>query len=112
MLSLTRDSPAAALMHVSSATPNKRSLGALNGLARTVAAIQGAIGPGVADSLFAFPITNNILGGTFVYVVLLTLMCVELCVAVKQQQVERNTCWYDVGVTSTKRCQCRLCDTL
>jgi hypothetical protein len=54
MLSLTRDSPAAALMYLSSATPNKRSLGALNGLARTVAAIQGAIGPGVADSLLRF----------------------------------------------------------
>ena len=86
MLSLTHDSPAAALMYVSSATPNKRSLGALNGLARTVAAIQGAIVPGVADSLFAFSITNNTLGGTFVYVgVLLTLVCVELCVAVQQQ---------------------------
>ena len=48
-----------------------------------VASIQCAVGPAVADSLFAFSVTNNILGGNFVYVVLLTLVCVGLYMAVR-----------------------------
>jgi len=68
-------------MYVSSATPNKRSLGALNGLARIMASVQNAAGPAVADSLFAFSVTNNVLGGNFVYVVLLILVCVGLYIA-------------------------------
>lgn len=36
------------------------------------------------DSLFAFSITNNVLGGKFVYVVvLLSLVCVGLGIAVR-----------------------------
>jgi hypothetical protein len=81
MLSLAYDLSGSVLIYVSSAAPSRRSLGALNGLARAVASTQGAIGPGVADSLFAFSITNNVLGGNFVYVVLLTLVCVGLCAA-------------------------------
>jgi hypothetical protein len=75
------DFPGAVFMYVSSATPNKRSLGTVNGLARIVASVQCAVGPAVADSLFAFSITNNVLGGNFVYVVLLTLVCVGLFIA-------------------------------
>ena len=63
-LSGTRDLSGAMSMYVSSATPNKRSLGALNGLARIMASVQNAAGPAVAGSLFAFSVTNNVLGGT------------------------------------------------
>jgi hypothetical protein len=70
-------------MYLSSATSSRRSLGALNGFAQMVASIQCAVGPAVADSLFAFSVTNNILGGNFVYVVLLTLVCVGLYMAVR-----------------------------
>ncbi|KAH9017584.1 hypothetical protein EDB84DRAFT_1442730 [Lactarius hengduanensis] len=41
-----------------------------------------------AASLFAFSLQNNILGGQFAYVVLLSLACIGLCVAV---QLPRNT---------------------
>ena len=61
-------------MYINSATPNRRSLGALNGLAQSVASFQHAVGPAAAGSLFAFSVTNNILGGNFVYVVLFTLV--------------------------------------
>jgi hypothetical protein len=71
------------MIYVSSAAPSRRSLGAVNGLGRVVASILTAVGPGVADSLFAFSVTNNVLGGNFVYLVLLTLVCVGLCVAVR-----------------------------
>ncbi|KAH9955873.1 MFS general substrate transporter [Russula dissimulans] len=75
-------------MYISSATPNKRSLGAANGFAQSLASVQRAVGPAVADWLFAFSITNGVLGGNFVYVVLLALVCAGLCVAV---QLPRNT---------------------
>lgn len=70
-------------MYIAFFTPNKRSLGAANGLAQTVAAIQRTVGPAAADWLFAFSISNNVLGGNFVYVALLSLVCVGLCVAVQ-----------------------------
>ncbi|KAH9164612.1 MFS general substrate transporter [Lactarius sanguifluus] len=75
-------------MFVSSAAPNTRSLGALNGLAQMVVSTQRAVGPAAATSLFAFSLQNNILGGQFAYAVLLSFACVGLCVAV---QLPRNT---------------------
>jgi len=68
-------------MYLSSAAPNKRSLGATNGLAQSVASIQRTVGPAVADWLFAFSIANNVLGGNFVYIVLLFLVCGGLYIA-------------------------------
>ncbi|KAH9020409.1 hypothetical protein EDB85DRAFT_2005090 [Lactarius pseudohatsudake] len=78
----------ASYMYISSAVPNKRSLGATNGLAHTVASIQRMVGPAVADWLFAFSLTNNVLGGNFVYVILVVLVGVGLCVSA---QLPRNT---------------------
>jgi hypothetical protein len=73
-------------MYLSSAAPNKRSLGATNGLAQSVASIQRTIGPAVADGLFAFSIANNILGGNFAYIVFLLLVGGGLCIAVQLPQ--------------------------
>jgi hypothetical protein len=70
-------------MYISSATPNRQSLGALNGLARSVASVQRAVGPAAAGSLFAFSVTNNILRGNFVYIVLFTLVGIGLYFAAK-----------------------------
>jgi hypothetical protein len=69
-------------MYVSSSTPpDKRSLGMVNGFAQSVAAVQRMVGPAAADSLFAFSVTKNVLDGNFVYVVLLSLVCVGLSIA-------------------------------
>ena len=81
-------------MYLSSAAPNERSLGATNGLAQSVASIQRTVGPAVADWLFAFSIANNVLGGNFVYFVLLVLVCVGLYVAA---QLPRHMWTRDVG---------------
>lgn len=78
----------AVAMFISSAAPNKRSLGATNGLAQTVVSIQRAVGPAVAVSLFAFSLQNDVLGGHFAYVVFLFLVGVALCVAI---QLPRDT---------------------
>ena len=71
----------AACIYVSSAAPSKRLLGATNGLAQTVASAQGTIVPAAADWLFAFSITNDVLGGNLVYVVLVGAVFVGLSVA-------------------------------
>ena len=70
-------------MYISSAVPNKRSLGAINGMAQTMISIQRTIGPAAAASLFAFSLENNILGGNFAYIVLLATVWAGLGVAVQ-----------------------------
>jgi hypothetical protein len=68
-------------MYISTAAPNKRSLGATNGVAQTIVSIQRTVGPAAAASLFAFSLENDILRGNFVYVVLLAVVCFGLGVA-------------------------------
>ncbi|KAI0250883.1 MFS general substrate transporter [Lactifluus subvellereus] len=71
----------AVFMFICAAAPNQRSLGATNGFAQTLASVQRAVGPAAADWLFAFTLMHNILGGKFIYVVLLVLVCVALAIA-------------------------------
>ncbi|KAH9165756.1 MFS general substrate transporter [Lactarius sanguifluus] len=78
-------------MYISSAIANKRSLGAVYGLAQMVGSIQRMVGPAAADWLFAFSLTNNVLGGNFAYVILVVLVGVGLCVSA---QLPRNTWSY------------------
>ncbi|KAI0290680.1 MFS general substrate transporter [Russula brevipes] len=69
-------------IYISSAAPNKRSLGATNGLAQTVVSIQRTVGPAAATSLFAFSLESNVLGGNFAYAVLFLLVIVGLFASV------------------------------
>ncbi|KAI9443931.1 MFS general substrate transporter, partial [Lactarius indigo] len=78
----------AVFMYICSAAPNKRSLGATNGVAQTMVSIQRTVGPATAASLFAFSLDNNILGGHFAYVVLHAIVWVGLGVAM---QLPKNT---------------------
>jgi hypothetical protein len=80
-LSVSRMGFSAASIYISSAAPSKRLLGATNGLAQTVVSVQGTIVPAATDWLFAFSITNDVLGGNFVYVVLVSGVFVGLFVA-------------------------------
>ena len=75
-------------MYISSAAPNKRSLGATNGIAQMVVSMQRTVAPAAAASLFAFSLDNNVLGGNFAYAVLLVIVCVGLGVAL---QLPRGT---------------------
>ena len=50
--------------------------------------VQRTVGPAAAASLFAFSLENNVLGGNFVYVVLLVVVCAGLGVAA---QLPKNT---------------------
>ncbi|KAH9054507.1 MFS general substrate transporter [Lactarius vividus] len=68
-------------VYVSSAAPNRRSLGTIYGLTNAASSVVGAIGPVGADWLFAFSLTHSILGGKFAYIVLLGVVCIELGVS-------------------------------
>jgi hypothetical protein len=68
-------------MYITAAAPNKRSLGATNGLAQTTVSIARAIGPAFATSLFSFSVEQNILGGYGVYSLFLVLSIGALLLA-------------------------------
>ncbi|KAF8267246.1 MFS general substrate transporter [Lactarius quietus] len=75
-------------MYISSAAPNKRSLGAAYGLAQVASSVQSVIGPATAGQLFSFSLTHNVLGGNLSYVVLVGAACVALGISA---QLPRNT---------------------
>jgi len=60
-------------IYITAASPNKRSLGATNGLALTLVSIGRMLVPAMANSLLAFSIQNQILWGYAVYIVLIFL---------------------------------------
>ncbi|KAL4062219.1 major facilitator superfamily domain-containing protein [Scleroderma yunnanense] len=62
-------------MFITNASPNKHSLGAINGLGQTMMLMAKAIGPAAFTSLFAFSKQLDLLGGNLVYVVLGSLAC-------------------------------------
>ncbi|KAI0671692.1 MFS general substrate transporter [Trametes maxima] len=67
-------------MFVTSAAPDKNSLGATNGLAQLAASIVRAIGPAGSTSLFALSLDQNWLGGNAVYVIFAILSCMFMLV--------------------------------
>lgn len=58
-------------MYITAAAPNRRCLGALNGVSQTTASVVRAVGPALATSLFAYSIQSNFMGGYGVYIVLM-----------------------------------------
>ncbi|KAH9939493.1 MFS general substrate transporter [Amylocystis lapponica] len=70
------------MIFVTSSAPNKRSLGATNGIAQLVAAVLRAVGPASATSLFALSLEHNWAGGYGVYAILIALSCVLWFVSV------------------------------
>ncbi|KAH9005447.1 MFS general substrate transporter [Lactarius hatsudake] len=75
-------------MYVSSAAPNKRSLGAVFGFSQMANSVASAVGPAAAVWLFAFSLTHNVLGGKFAYIVLLGVVCITLGISM---QLPKNT---------------------
>ncbi|KAH9838448.1 MFS general substrate transporter [Rhodofomes roseus] len=73
---------AASFMFVTTSAPNKRSLGATNGVAQVIAALLRSVGPASATSLFALSLEHNWLGGKAVYVILMLTSCVLWFVAI------------------------------
>ncbi|KAF7986425.1 hypothetical protein HWV62_31167 [Athelia sp. TMB] len=70
-------------IYISAAAPNKRSLGATNGIAQTVVSVVRAIGPAASTSLFALSVKHNLLGGYAVYLILAVLSGMSLIVVAR-----------------------------
>ena len=70
-------------MFITASAPNKRSLGATNGLSQMTVSIARAIGPALSTSLFSFSVENNILGGFGVYVIFAILSVLALLLAIR-----------------------------
>ncbi|KAH7884816.1 MFS general substrate transporter [Phlebopus sp. FC_14] len=64
------------MMYVNAAAPNRRSLGAVNGLSQMVVSILRTIGPAMTTSMFACSVEYEILGGYAVYGVMILLTVV------------------------------------
>ena len=70
-------------MFIIASAPNKRSLGATNGLSQTTVSIARAIGPALSTSLFSYSVEKNLLKGYAVYVIFATLSCFALRLATR-----------------------------
>ncbi|KJA16171.1 hypothetical protein HYPSUDRAFT_207236 [Hypholoma sublateritium FD-334 SS-4] len=68
-------------IYVTESAPNRRSLGATNGLAQTTVSTARAIGPVLSTSLFSYSIRHNILSGYGVYFILTGLSSLALLLA-------------------------------
>ncbi|KAJ7116503.1 major facilitator superfamily multidrug-resistance, DHA1 sub-family [Mycena epipterygia] len=73
----------AIFIYISSAAPNRASLGATNGLCQLSVSLMRTIGPAAANSLFSLSIEKGYLGGWMVYYALMATTCVALWVAVQ-----------------------------
>jgi len=69
-------------MYVTASAPNKRSLGATNGLSQTTVSAARAIGPALSTSLYS-SVEYNLFGGYAVYGVLSAIGFGALLMAVK-----------------------------
>jgi MFS family permease len=70
-------------MFVTASAPNKRSLGAVNGLSQTTVSVARALGPAVSTSLFSLSVEQNLLGGHAVYFILFIFSCLALLLAIQ-----------------------------
>ncbi|KAF8513960.1 MFS general substrate transporter [Gautieria morchelliformis] len=66
---------------ITSAAPTRNALGTTTGLNQSVVCLTGAVGPAATASLFAFSLEHNLLGGQFVYIVLVALVLLALSVS-------------------------------
>ncbi|KAI0714269.1 MFS general substrate transporter [Cerioporus squamosus] len=67
---------------VTSAAPNKTSIGATNGVAQLAASVVRAIGPAAATSLFALSVEGNWFNGYGVYAIFIVLSCLSMLVGI------------------------------
>jgi MFS family permease len=68
-------------MYITAASPNKRSLGATNGLAQTLVSIGRIATPVLASSLLSFSIQHHIAWGYAAYIALVFLAIGGICLA-------------------------------
>ncbi|KAF5366580.1 hypothetical protein D9758_008930 [Tetrapyrgos nigripes] len=73
----------AVFMYITASAPNKRSLGATNGLSQTSVSTARAIGPAMSTSLFSLSVQEQWLGGYAVFALFSCLSILALLIAVR-----------------------------
>ncbi|KAH9481794.1 Major facilitator-type transporter psiT2 [Psilocybe cubensis] len=68
----------AVFIFIASASPNRASIGATNGISQMMVSVVRAIGPAAASSLFSLSLDKHYLGGFLVYYVLIALVGIAL----------------------------------
>jgi len=68
---------------LTAAAPNRRTLGAINGLSQTAVSIANIIAPSLSTSLFSFSVERNLLDGYAVYAVFLFLSYFAVWIAMR-----------------------------
>lgn len=68
-------------MYVTASAPDRRSLGATNGLSQATVSIARAVGPVMASSLYSVSVQHNLLGGYAVYAIMFVLSCFAVLLA-------------------------------
>ncbi|KAF8518066.1 MFS general substrate transporter [Gautieria morchelliformis] len=66
---------------ITSAAPTRNALGTTTGLSQSLVSLARAVGPAATASLFALSLEHNLLGGQFVYIVLVALVLLALSVS-------------------------------
>ncbi|KAF8512437.1 MFS general substrate transporter [Gautieria morchelliformis] len=66
---------------ITSAAPTRNALGTTTGLSQSLVSLTRAVGPAATSSLFALSLEHNLLGGQFVYIVLVALVLLALSVS-------------------------------
>ncbi|KAI6010769.1 major facilitator superfamily domain-containing protein [Pisolithus orientalis] len=65
-------------VYISAAAPNRASIGATNGLAQMMASVMRALGPASANSAFSLSIQRHVMGGYFVYWMMMVMASVSV----------------------------------
>jgi MFS family permease len=81
-------------MFVTGSAPNKRSLGATNGLSQMTVSIARSIGPALATSLFSLSVEKNLLHGYAVYAFFGGVTCFAVWLATRLP----TKVWEDGGI--------------
>lgn len=65
-------------IYINAAAPNRASIGATNGLAQMMVSVMRAIGPAASNSAFSWSIQRHVMGGYFVYWVMMGMAAITL----------------------------------
>lgn len=65
-------------IYINAAAPNRASIGATNGLAQMMVSVMRAIGPVASNSAFSLSIQRHVMGGYFVYWMMMGMASITL----------------------------------
>ena len=70
-------------MYITTSAPNKRNVGAVNGLGHTLVSLARGVGPALVTSFYSLSVERNIFGGQAVYILLSLLSVCALVFAAR-----------------------------